>query len=122
MVLKTYESHSLSNVSGFTLSVWFVIIRWVLSETSPTLWLIVNVQIMEVLGLVYQYLKMLRSVGPQEWVFQEQKAISKLNFEYFEDPCQDEYAVSLASMSYPLSCLKNKHPYLIISLLREEFF
>jgi secreted Zn-dependent insulinase-like peptidase len=79
------------------------------SENLPTLWLLVNVQVMEVIGFLFQYLKMLRAAGPQEWVFQEQKAISKLNFEYFEDPSPDEYAISLASMSFPLSCLNNKH-------------
>lgn len=81
-----------------------------LSETFPTLWLIVvNVQLMEVIGLLFQYLKMLRSVGPQEWVFQEQKAISTLNFEYSEDPFQDEHAMSLASMS----CISSVMPGLM---------
>lgn len=52
---------------------------------------------MEVIGLLYQYLKMLRSVGPQEWVFKEQKAVSTLNFQFPEEGASDEYAISLAS-------------------------
>ncbi|XP_073396481.1 nardilysin-like isoform X2 [Physcomitrium patens] len=53
--------------------------------------------VMEVIGLLFQYLKMLRSLGPQEWIFQEQNAVSKLNFEHFEDPAQDDYVASLAT-------------------------
>jgi len=98
------------------MTIFDVLLMGVVSETFPTLWLIVNVQVMEVIGFLFQYLKMLRSVGPQEWVFQEQKAISKLNFEYSEDPSQDEYAVSLASMSFPLSCLKNKHLTILLQI------
>jgi nardilysin len=52
---------------------------------------------MEVIGLLYQYLKMLRSVGPQEWVFKEQKAVSTLNFQFPEEGSSDEYAINLAS-------------------------
>lgn len=73
------------------------------------MWLTVHVQVMEVIGLLFQYLKMLRSLGPQEWIFQEQNVVSKLNFEHFEDPAQDDYVASLASMSHPLSNIKIKH-------------
>jgi len=54
---------------------------------------------MEVIGFLFQYLKMIRSTEPEEWVFQEQKTISKLDFEYFENPSPEDYAISLASMS-----------------------
>lgn len=53
-------------------------------------------QVNEVIGTVYQYLKLLREVGPQAWVFEELRDISNMEFKYSEEQPQDDYAVELA--------------------------
>lgn len=46
--------------------------------------------------LLYQYLKMLRSVGPQEWVFKELQAMGMMEFRFAEEESADNYVVRLA--------------------------
>ncbi|XP_068634694.1 nardilysin-like [Aristolochia californica] len=53
-------------------------------------------QVYEVIGVVYQYLKLLRQVGPQEWVFKELQDIGNMEFRFAEEQSQDDYAVELA--------------------------
>ncbi|KAG9445281.1 hypothetical protein H6P81_016621 [Aristolochia fimbriata] len=53
-------------------------------------------QVYEVIGVVYQYLKLLRQVGPQEWIFKELQDIGNMEFRYAEEQPQDDYAVELA--------------------------
>lgn len=64
-----------------------------------------QVQAMEVVGLTYQYVTMILSKGPQEWIFKELQAISVLEFRYAEEGAADEYAMSLASTSSHFSRL-----------------
>lgn len=49
------------------------------------------------MGLVYQYINMLRREGPQEWVFEELKAIARIDFQFAEEEAADDYTVRLAS-------------------------
>lgn len=49
-------------------------------------------------GLLYQYLQMLRNTGPQEWVFKELQAMTNMEFKFVEEEHPDNYAVNLASM------------------------
>eukprot|EP01018_Ginkgo_biloba_P028828 Gb_06507 [translate_table: standard] len=53
-------------------------------------------KVLEVIGLLYQYVQMLREVGPQEWAFQELKNIGNLEFRFMEEMAQDDYAAELA--------------------------
>ncbi|CAL9778048.1 unnamed protein product [Musa acuminata subsp. burmannicoides] len=50
----------------------------------------------EVIGFVYQYLKLLRQSTPQEWVFKELQDIGNMEFRFAEEQPQDDYAVDLA--------------------------
>ncbi|KAM5572813.1 nardilysin-like [Rosa sericea] len=52
-------------------------------------------QIFEIIGLVYQYIKLLRQVSPQEWIFQELQDIGNVSFRFLQDQPQDAYAVKL---------------------------
>eukprot|EP00271_Cylindrocystis_brebissonii_P012852 TRINITY_DN32367_c0_g1_i1.p1 TRINITY_DN32367_c0_g1~~TRINITY_DN32367_c0_g1_i1.p1 ORF type:complete len:963 (+),score=199.34 TRINITY_DN32367_c0_g1_i1:121-2889(+) len=60
-------------------------------------------KVMDVIGLVFQYLALLRQVGPQEWVFQELKAMAEMEFRFAEEAAADDYTVDLASnlLLYP---------------------
>lgn len=53
-------------------------------------------QIFEIIGFVYQYLKLLRQVSPQEWIFKELQDIGYMEFRFAEEQPQDDYAAELA--------------------------
>lgn len=54
-------------------------------------------QVMDVIGLIYQYIAMLQKVGLQEWVFKELQAISEMEFRFAEEESAENYTVRLAS-------------------------
>jgi nardilysin len=53
-------------------------------------------QMYDVIGVVYQYLKLLNQSKPQEWIFKELQDIGNMEFRFAEEHSQDEYAYSLA--------------------------
>ncbi|PQM40259.1 nardilysin-like [Prunus yedoensis var. nudiflora] len=57
----------------------------------------------DVIGIVYQYIKLLRQVSPQEWIFRELQDIGNMEFKFSEEPAQDSYASGLAGslLFYP---------------------
>ncbi|KAK1270924.1 Zinc-metallopeptidase, peroxisomal [Acorus gramineus] len=57
----------------------------------------------EVIGVVYQYLKLLRQTSPQEWIFKELQDIGNMDFRFAEEQPQDDYAAELAEnmLFYP---------------------
>ncbi|PHU07325.1 hypothetical protein BC332_23814 [Capsicum chinense] len=59
--------------------------------------------IYEIIGFVYQYLKLLRQNSPQEWIFKELQDIANMEFRYAEEQPQDDYAAELAEglLVYP---------------------
>ncbi|KAL3625772.1 hypothetical protein CASFOL_030301 [Castilleja foliolosa] len=60
-------------------------------------------KIFEIMGFVYQYLKLLRQCSPQEWIFKELQDIGNMEFRFAEDQPQDDYAAELAAnlLVYP---------------------
>ncbi|XP_044495752.1 nardilysin-like isoform X2 [Mangifera indica] len=54
-------------------------------------------QIFDIIGFVYQYLKLLREVSPQEWIFKELQDIGNMEFRFAEEQPQDDYAAELAA-------------------------
>eukprot|EP00250_Pteridium_aquilinum_P001882 c12089_g1_i1 orf=386-3718(-) len=54
-------------------------------------------QVEEVVGLLYQYVKMLRDEGPQEWVHKELQAMTNMEFKFVEEDHADDYVVNLAT-------------------------
>ncbi|KAL3530974.1 hypothetical protein ACH5RR_010296 [Cinchona calisaya] len=60
-------------------------------------------KIFEIIGFVYQYIKLLRQVSPQEWIFKELQDIGNMDFQFAEEEPQDEYAAELAAnlLVYP---------------------
>ncbi|XP_058075334.1 nardilysin-like isoform X3 [Magnolia sinica] len=50
----------------------------------------------EVIGVIYQYLKLLRQAGPQAWIFKELQDIGNMEFRFAEEQPQDDYAAELA--------------------------
>ncbi|XP_059626380.1 nardilysin-like isoform X1 [Cornus florida] len=60
-------------------------------------------KIHEIIGFVYQYIKLLRQVSPQEWIFKELKDIGNMEFRFAEEQPQDDYAADLAEnlLVYP---------------------
>ncbi|XP_040991889.1 nardilysin-like [Juglans microcarpa x Juglans regia] len=60
-------------------------------------------KIFEIIGFVYQYLKLLRQVAPQEWIFKELQDIGNMEFKFVEEQPQDDYAAELAEnlLFYP---------------------
>ncbi|KAK9065982.1 hypothetical protein SSX86_015384 [Deinandra increscens subsp. villosa] len=60
-------------------------------------------KIYEIIGFVYQYLKLLRQVGPQEWIYRELQDIANMDFTFAEEQPQDEYAAELSAnlLIYP---------------------
>ncbi|XAR60816.1 Insulysin [Bertholletia excelsa] len=60
-------------------------------------------KIFEIIGYVYQYLKLLRQVSPQEWIFKELQDIGNMEFRFAEEQPQDDYAADLAEnlLVYP---------------------
>ncbi|KDP45687.1 hypothetical protein JCGZ_17294 [Jatropha curcas] len=60
-------------------------------------------KIFDIIGFVYQYLKLLRQVSPQEWIFKELQDIGNMEFRFAEEQPQDDYAAELAEnlLVYP---------------------
>nr|XP_043636150.1 nardilysin-like isoform X2 [Erigeron canadensis] len=60
-------------------------------------------KIYDVIGFVYQYLKLLREVPPQEWIYRELQDIANMDFTFAEEQPQDEYAAELSAnlLIYP---------------------
>ncbi|KAJ7964315.1 Insulin-degrading enzyme [Quillaja saponaria] len=60
-------------------------------------------KIFEIISFVYQYLKLLRQVSPQEWIFKELQDIGNMEFRFAEEQPQDDYAAELAGnlLFYP---------------------
>ncbi|KAL6902039.1 hypothetical protein ACP4OV_004915 [Aristida adscensionis] len=50
----------------------------------------------EVIGAVYQYIKLLKQSEPQEWIFKELQDIGYMEFRFAEEQPPDDYAVDLA--------------------------
>ncbi|WMV45910.1 hypothetical protein MTR67_039295 [Solanum verrucosum] len=61
------------------------------------------IAIFEIIGFVYQYLKLLHQNSPQEWIFKELQDIANVEFRYAEEQPQDDYAAELAEglLVYP---------------------
>lgn len=66
--------------------------------TFPWYCIFINIsgQLYEVIGVVYQYIKLLRETDPQKWIFEELQDIGKMEFRFAEEQPQDDYAASLA--------------------------
>ncbi|CAH1447318.1 unnamed protein product [Lactuca virosa] len=45
----------------------------------------------EIIGFVYQYLKLLQQKSPQEWIYKELQDIANMDFTFAEEQPQDEY-------------------------------
>ncbi|XP_022732672.1 nardilysin-like isoform X2 [Durio zibethinus] len=60
-------------------------------------------KIFDIIGYVYQYLKLLRQLSPQEWIFKELQDMGNLDFRFAEEEPQDDYAAELAEnlLVYP---------------------
>ncbi|KAL4558442.1 hypothetical protein LXL04_036642 [Taraxacum kok-saghyz] len=60
-------------------------------------------KIYEIIGFVYQYLKLLRQNSPQEWIYKELQDIANMDFTFAEEQPQDEYAAELSEnlLIYP---------------------
>ncbi|KAK6246743.1 hypothetical protein QUC31_018308 [Theobroma cacao] len=60
-------------------------------------------KILDVIGYVYQYLKLLHLLSPQEWIFKELQEMGNLDFRFAEEEPQDDYASELAEnlLVYP---------------------
>ncbi|XP_042507434.1 nardilysin-like isoform X2 [Macadamia integrifolia] len=60
-------------------------------------------KVYEVIGVVYQYVKLLRQSVPQEWIFKELQDIGNMEFRFSEEQPQDDYAAELAEnlLVYP---------------------
>ncbi|PRQ34798.1 putative insulysin [Rosa chinensis] len=50
----------------------------------------------EIIGFVYQYIKLLRQMSPQEWIFRELQDIGNMDFRFAEEQDQDDSASQLA--------------------------
>ncbi|PRQ34797.1 putative insulysin [Rosa chinensis] len=50
----------------------------------------------EIIGFVYQYIKLLSQMSPQEWIFRELQDIGNMDFRFAEEQDQDDYASQLA--------------------------
>ncbi|KAH6828296.1 Insulinase family protein [Perilla frutescens var. hirtella] len=53
-------------------------------------------KIFEIIGFIYQYIKLLRQGSPQEWIFKELQDIGNMEFRFAEEQPQDDYAAELA--------------------------
>ncbi|XP_004294732.1 PREDICTED: nardilysin isoform X1 [Fragaria vesca subsp. vesca] len=53
-------------------------------------------KIFDIIGLVYQYIKLLHKVSPQEWIFKELQDTGNMEFRFAEEQPQDDYASELA--------------------------
>lgn len=56
-------------------------------------------KIFEIIGFIYQYIKLLRQDSPQEWIFKELQDIGHMEFRFAEEQPQDDYAAELAGIS-----------------------
>ncbi|PIA59677.1 hypothetical protein AQUCO_00400519v1 [Aquilegia coerulea] len=54
-------------------------------------------KVYDVIGIVYQYIKLLQQISPQNWIFKELQDIGKIEFEFAEEQPQDDYAAELAA-------------------------
>ncbi|KAJ1297238.1 hypothetical protein BS78_01G362300 [Paspalum vaginatum] len=52
--------------------------------------------VFEVVGAIYQYIKLLKQSEPQEWIFKELQDIGYMEFRFAEEQPPDDYAVDLA--------------------------
>ncbi|CAN5965074.1 unnamed protein product [Sphagnum jensenii] len=59
-----------------------------------------NVSVFDVVGFLHQYIKMLCTIGPQEWVFKELQSISNMEFQFAEDIAAADHVVTLASVKF----------------------
>ncbi|XP_010457845.1 PREDICTED: nardilysin-like isoform X1 [Camelina sativa] len=61
-------------------------------------------KVYDIIGYVYQYLKLLRDVSPQEWIFKELQDIGNMDFKFAEEQAADDYAVELSEnmLAYPV--------------------
>ncbi|KAI9118671.1 hypothetical protein K1719_011003 [Acacia pycnantha] len=53
-------------------------------------------KIFDIIGFIYEYLKLLRQIPPQEWIFEELQNIGNMEFRFAEEQPQDDYAAELA--------------------------
>ncbi|XP_020689577.1 nardilysin-like isoform X1 [Dendrobium catenatum] len=53
-------------------------------------------RIFDIIGFVYQYIKMLYQSAPPEWVFKELQDIGNMEFRFVDEQPQDDYAAELA--------------------------
>lgn len=67
-------------------------------RVQPECSLLSLIQIFEIIGFVYQYLKLLRQDSPQEWIFKELQDIGNMEFRFAEEQPQDDYAAELAGI------------------------
>ncbi|PWA98416.1 insulinase (Peptidase family M16) family protein [Artemisia annua] len=60
-------------------------------------------KINEIIGFVYQYIKLLRQVPPQEWIYRELQDVANMDFTFAEEQPQDEYAADISAnmLIYP---------------------
>ena len=65
-----------------------------------TLMIILSSQVYEIIGYIYQYLKLLRQAPPQEWIFKELQDIANMEFRFAEEQPQDDYAAELAGLLF----------------------
>ncbi|GIY21913.1 insulin-degrading enzyme [Caerostris extrusa] len=68
----------------------------------------------DIVTILFQYLTLLREVGPQEWVFQECKKLSEMNFRFKDKEKPQVYVYSVASriFRYPINEVLSG-PYLL---------
>ncbi|WVZ56835.1 hypothetical protein U9M48_007311 [Paspalum notatum var. saurae] len=52
--------------------------------------------VFEVVGSIYQYIKLLKESDPQEWIFKELQDIGYMEFRFAEEQPPDDYTVDLA--------------------------
>lgn len=60
--------------------------------------MLLMMQIFEIIGYVYQYIKLLRQDSPQEWIFKELQDIGNMEFRFAEEQPQDDYAAELSGI------------------------
>lgn len=62
-------------------------------------------QLHDVIGFVYQYIKLLHQSTPQEWIFKELQDIGNMEFRFAEEQPQDDYAAELAGFPFIMSSI-----------------
>lgn len=80
-------------------------------------------QVNEVIGVVYQYLKLMREAGPQAWIFKELQDIGNMEFRFVEEQPQDDYAAEFAGPFFyfhymSLNCLLITISHLCIYIIQ----